>query len=485
VLLWNRAILIYVGGDNSIDFIAKATEEERVHYLVTHGSLVVSVFEPNQLPFELNLDTATPQENAVVMEHVGGNHFNSYCRQSTPNDRSLHPSDEAMFDIGASSGGKDENCANSESEVVKNQRRLLNCCHERADVPTNSTTGVAMGSATPTPMKERAPAAQSEASAVKVGVWEVEEVLKAAAAAQALVATARPLEVLEKLEAAKAQATACSSASIERNFQAKAAKSRHKSTGVEKAGIAAATDEVADDDEKGVSSKVPRSITEEQRNKIEEAVDIFLSKDNQQVAACACCDEDVIRNETTSIKLEDEASWVVRLQSKLSWEHSKHDLPEELKKQYRVDHPELTNVPLSPRGYDKATNAITLCEPCSNCLRRSTPEAPTNPPQFAICNGWAMGHLQGELAEASPPEIRMVTVSPISKLIRYVGRPEDARSAVLHSHMLGFWCFDAFRTPRGGLAGCTGTFLFSFLVPDCVTKPGSHHSILVLNRQQW
>jgi len=296
----------------------------------------------------------------------------------------------------------------------------------------------------------------------------VAEVLEAAAAL-VLVAMAEALDVEEVFEAAAAAqakvATAeTSKVGVERYF--KAAFSRHKSTGVEKAGIAAATDEVADDDEKGVSSKVPRSITEEQRNKIEEAVDIFLSKDNQQVAACACCDEDVIRNETTSIKLEDEASWVVRLQSKLSWEHSKHDLPEELKKQYRVDHPELTNVPLSPRGYDKATNAITLCEPCSNCLRRSTPEAPTNPPQFAICNGWAMGHLQGELAEASPPEIRMVTVSPISKLIRYVGRPEDARSAVLHSHMLGFWCFDAFRTPRGGLAGCTGTFLFSFLVPD-------------------
>ena len=167
-------------------------------------------------------------------------------------------------------------------------------------------------------------------------------------------------------------------------------------------------------------------------------INSFFAEGNQLMKACACCDEDCPQNSLLQIDLTNESNrtnWIQILDEKLTWDHSIHELPKELKTQYQINFSQLEHVPLSPRGFNESTSTLSLCSACSKTLRSKSQK----PPRFAICNGWAMGLLPHELASITLPEIRMCTISPVSALIRVVGVPTSARNRILQSHMIAMY----------------------------------------------
>ena len=118
---------------------------------------------------------------------------------------------------------------------------------------------------------------------------------------------------------------------------------------------------------------------------------------NHKALVCTCCDCFIIGTE--------KLCWInaesLKKNSKfLSLEYYEtmfnRKLPDILRNQYKVDHPLLSDLLLSPRGICKENKRYSICEKCQSALRVRNRKTP---PEFAISNGWVVGHIPRKLIE--------------------------------------------------------------------------------------
>ena len=90
---------------------------------------------------------------------------------------------------------------------------------------------------------------------------------------------------------------------------------------------------------------------------------------------------------------------------------------------------------LAPRGVieGKRGGNFQLCF-CKSCFTSLNNTQLNTPPKFSIANSFGIGDVPACFKDASWAEIRMVTLAPISGVIKIIGRGRSQRS--LHSHTM-------------------------------------------------
>ena len=86
---------------------------------------------------------------------------------------------------------------------------------------------------------------------------------------------------------------------------------------------------------------------------------------------------------------------------------------------------------LSPRGVLKGNSQSCFSKPCFTSLNNTQLNTP---PKFSIANTYGIGDSPAYFKDASWAEISMVTLSPISGVIKIIGRARSQRS--FHSHTM-------------------------------------------------
>ena len=171
------------------------------------------------------------------------------------------------------------------------------------------------------------------------------------------------------------------------------------------------------------------------KERIQVLIDEYLTLNAAKLSTCACCDE-LCRHETTH-DVNVDAHWIERLRIRLGWEGYE---PNEVREYYDVSKVdsrlhEVRDVALSPRGIieakDGGCSMLRFCKPCYTSLNKSQLRSP---PKFSIANGWGIGDIPTCFVDASWAEKQMVTLAPISGLVKVIGRNGTRRK--LHSHTM-------------------------------------------------
>jgi len=129
--------------------------------------------------------------------------------------------------------------------------------------------------------------------------------------------------------------------------------------------------------------------------------------------------------------------WTDILCKRLHWTS---DIPDAIRADYNVSKFDsrlqaLANVALSPRGVIEGKHGgnFQLCF-CKSCFTSLNNNQLNTPPKFSIANSFAVGDVPACFKDASWAEIRMVTLAPLSGVIKIIGRGRSQRS--LHSHTM-------------------------------------------------
>jgi hypothetical protein len=144
--------------------------------------------------------------------------------------------------------------------------------------------------------------------------------------------------------------------------------------------------------------------------------------------------------------------WMKRFESKLQW---KSYVPPIVKEKYKLQYEKdtlvdeqlplfvrINKIALWHRGIRKSTpednlgdgNETFMVQLCSPCRASLVNLKVPGPPKLALCNNFVAGELPPELKDATWQETRMVTIAPISGLVRIVGFHRNE----LCSHSLAF-----------------------------------------------
>jgi hypothetical protein len=175
------------------------------------------------------------------------------------------------------------------------------------------------------------------------------------------------------------------------------------------------------------------SPSDDMKERIQKLINEYLELNAVKLSTCASCDELCWPETTHDVNVDDH--WVEKLHVRLSWEGYE---PDEVRKHYDVSKVdsrlhEISGVALSQRGVIPAQNGgcsvLRFCESCYASLNKSQLRSP---PKFSIANGWGIGGIPSCFHGASWAEKQMVTLAPISGLVKVIGRNSTRRK--LHSH---------------------------------------------------
>ncbi len=115
-------------------------------------------------------------------------------------------------------------------------------------------------------------------------------------------------------------------------------------------------------------------------------------------AVCAVCDRRHNKRLIKNISITPDDKFVKLCIKKL---YPRQDYHQGLLAEYRIDHPLLLKVLLSPRGYDSNLQSLGICKECRSALSKK--KAKGVPPKFSIANGFAIGLLPEKLWDKATP----------------------------------------------------------------------------------
>jgi len=169
------------------------------------------------------------------------------------------------------------------------------------------------------------------------------------------------------------------------------------------------------------------------KERVQRDIDEFLESNSRKMSTCACCDELCRPKGTHDVSLNKRWTDILCL-------HWTSDVPDAIRADYDVSKVDsrlqtLRNVALSPRGVleGKRGGNSQLCF-CKSCFTSLNNTQLNTPPKFSIANAFGIGDVPDCFKSASWAEIRMVTLAPISGVIKIIGRGRSQRS--LHSHTM-------------------------------------------------
>jgi len=169
------------------------------------------------------------------------------------------------------------------------------------------------------------------------------------------------------------------------------------------------------------------------KERVQRDIDEFLESNSRKMSTCACCDELCRPKGTHDVSLNKRWTDILCL-------HWTSDVPDAIRADYDVSKVDsrlqtLRNVALSPRGVleGKHGGNSQLCF-CKSCITSLNNTQLNTPPKFSIANAFGIGDIPDCFKDASWAEIRMVTLAPISGVIKIIGRRRSQRS--LHSHTM-------------------------------------------------
>ena len=402
----------YMGGYNYCDFIALALGTSQSIYLLKHGMCEVVVFKPSCDPcknveiFEILLSDARPSSADLIFEFVNNNHFDS-C-----------PSYKELKCSAPGCSYKTTDSSNLTRHEQEHQQQKFKCAEARKKCNAPGCTYASDDSShlkrhEKTHQQQKFKCAESDCDFQTAAKKDLKKHIKETHARK------------------KCNAPGCTYASDDScNLK------RHEKTHERVMPLPVDMMLANLNSNRGhrpIGCLKP--ISEEVKQRIQAEIELFKEEQIKRWNACACCDE--LCRPTTSHNVDLDEHWQERLEFRLRWMTG---IPEAVRTSYDISKVDsrlknLSNVALSPRGViigdTVQQSRLRLCDACFLSLSKTKQRSP---PKFAIANGWEIGDTPKCFSDATWAEIRMITLAPITGVIKIIGRGGTRRK--LHSHTM-------------------------------------------------